>query len=232
MENLTFVSLDTETTGLSPTEDRIIQYGFSVFVKGACVFQQGIDVKQDVPNKAFEINQITDERISNGMPPDDALDIVLRMLPKLPRRWCIYNSNFDLSFIGAEAERLKRDWDFRPLTILDPLVIWRRFHPYVKGTLSYVTKHYSIPYNDEHDAGIDSAAAGHVYCKMHGQHGELRSTYSNQMLEGWYNRWAGGFVQYANAKGLTIDLNEFQWPVRREYLCSDISVRESSLPLW
>jgi DNA polymerase-3 subunit epsilon len=232
MDNLTFISFDTETTGLSPEEDRIIQYGFSVFVRGACVHTTAIDVKQDVPNKAFEINQISDERIASGMPARDALAIVLSMVPKLPRRWCIYNSNFDLSFLGAEASRFEMDWDFRPLTILDPLQIWRRFHPFKRGTLSYVSAYYGIPYNDEHDAGIDSAASGHVYCQMHSQHGELRSRYTNKMLEGWYNRWAGQFIQYLGNKGIEYDLNEFQWPVRKEYECSDSSVRNEALPLW
>lgn len=232
MDNLTFVSFDTETTGLSPTEDRIIQYGFSVFLRGACVFQQGIDVNQAVPNNAFEINQISDERIANGKSPNDALALCLSILSKLPHRLCIYNSNFDLSFVGAEASRLGIEWDFRPLTIIDPLVIWRRFHPFKRGTLSYVSSYYGIPYNDEHDAGIDSAASGHVYCQMYGQHGELRNRYTNKMFEGWYNRWAGQFIQYLASKSIEYDLNEFQWPVRREFLCSNSSVRSEALPLW
>jgi DNA polymerase III subunit epsilon len=232
MENLTFVSFDVETTGLSPTEDRIIQYGFSVFIRGTCVHTSSIDVCQDVPNKAFEINQISDERIANGISPVAALGLVLNMLPKLPRRWCIYNSNFDLGFVGAEAKRFGLEWDFRPLTIIDPLVVWRRFHPFKRGTLSYVAAYYGIPYNDEHDAGIDSAASGHVYCQMYSQHGELRNRYSNKMLEGWYNRWAGSFVEYATNKGLEIDLSSFQWPCRQEYICSDSSVQSVALPLW
>jgi DNA polymerase III subunit epsilon len=234
MDNMTFVSLDTETTGLSPETDRIIQYGFSMFIKGACVDTTTFDICQDVPNNAFEINGISDERIRNGHPPYDILVLLQRMFQKQPRRYVVYNSPFDLAFIGAEMERYELDWDFRKLTIVDPLVIWRRFHPFKKGTLSYVSSYYGIPYNDEHDAGVDSAASGHVYCQMHGQHGELRTTYTNKMFKGWYDRWATQFLAYAQSKHLDISVSDFQWPCKEEYLCSQgtLADREESLPLW
>src|SRR6266567_9589105 len=72
-DNLTFGSLDTETTGLSFWDDRIIQYGFSVFVRGVCVDRCSFDVCQTVPNSAFAINGISDSRIANGHPPLDML---------------------------------------------------------------------------------------------------------------------------------------------------------------
>jgi len=232
MDNLTFLSVDTETTGLNYREDRIIQYGFSVFVRGTCTHTEAFDVNQPVPNAAFEINQITDERIANGMDPSNAIRLVLSILQKKPGRFCIYNSPFDLAFIAAEAQRYGIEWDFQHLTILDPLPIWRRFHPFKRGTLSYVAAYYGIPYNDEHDAGIDSAASGHIYCQMYGQHGQLRGLYTNKMLAGWYNRWAGDFVKYCINKGIDYELESFQWPVRRELICSDSSIAQDALPLW
>jgi len=226
MENLSFVSVDTETTGLDYEKDRIIQYGFSVFIRGACVHTATIDVNQDVPNSAFSINGISDERIANGMSPVGALGLLEHLFQKRPRRYCIYNASFDLSFIAAEFRRYGLQWDFRPFTILDPIVIYRRFHPFKKATLSYVASYYGIPYNDSHDAGDDSAAAGHIYCQMYSQHGQLRNPYSNKMLEGWYNDWAARFIQYARNKNLDIDYNSFWWPCKEEYLCSDTSELE------
>lgn len=230
MDNLTFVAIDTETTGLSPENDRIIQIGFSMFIKGRCVDTVAWDLYQEVPNSAFEINKITPERISNGHPPYDILVLLDRMFQKSPRRYLVYNSSFDLAFIGAEFQRYGFEWNFGKLTILDPLVIWRRFHPFKRGTLSYVAAYYGIPYNDEHDAGIDSAAAGHIYCQMYSQHGELRTVYTNKMFAGWYNRWAGQFIQYLRSKDLPYELEDFQWPCRKEYLCS--SHPNESLQLW
>jgi DNA polymerase III subunit epsilon len=233
MDPLTFVSLDTETTGLSPTTDRIIQIGFSMFIKGVCVDTVSWDICQEVPNAAFEINKISPERIANGHPPYDILVLLLRMFEKSPRRYCIYNAPFDLGFLGAEFARYELEWDFRKLTILDPLVVWRRFHPFKRGTLSYVSSYYGIPYNDEHDAGIDSAASGHVYCQMRGQHGELRGLYSNKMLTGWYDRWAGSFIHYLQSKNIPYELADFQWPCRKEYLCSPQCSEPDELPsLW
>lgn len=229
MDPLTFISLDTETTGLSPIDDRIIQIGFSVFVKGACVDTVSWDLYQEIPNNAFEINKISDERIANGHPPYDILVLLGRMFQKHPKRYCIYNAPFDLAFLAAEFQRHELDWDFTGLTILDPLVIWRRFHPFKRGTLSYVSAYYGIPYNDEHDAGIDSTASGHVYCQMRSQHGELRTVYSNKMLTGWYDRWAASFITYCQNKGIEYDLNEFQWPCRKEFLCSPQSESSDSL---
>lgn len=194
-----------------------------MFIKGVCVDTVSWDIYQEVPNNAFEINGITPARIASGHPPYDVCILLDRMFQKQPRRYCIYNAPFDLAFIGAEFQRLGLEWDFRRLTILDPLVIWRRFHPFKRGTLSYVAAYYGIPYNDEHDAGIDSAASGHIYCQMHSQHGELRGLYTNKMLGGWYNRWATSFMQYLTSKNIPFESDDFQWPCRKEFLCSNIS---------
>jgi DNA polymerase III subunit epsilon len=223
VDNLTFLSIDTETTGLSPINDRIIQIGFSMFVRGICVETSTFDIYTDVPNSGYAVNRISPERIANGHPISDICALLWRMFQKHPSRYCIYNSPFDLAFLGATFAREGFDWDFRKLTILDPLVIWRKFHPFKRGTLSYVSSYYGIPYNDEHDAGPDSAAAGHVYCQMYSQHGILRNTYSNQMLNGWYNRWAGSFVTYLKSHEIEYDLADFAWPCREEYLCSQTS---------
>lgn len=218
--NTTFLSIDVETTGLSLVDDRIIQIGFSMFADSACLHTETYDIQQEVPNGAFEVNGITPERIANGHSPYEICVLLWTLFNKKPRRFLFYNSPFDLSFIATEFARFELDWNFSSLTILDPLVIWRRFHPFQKGTLNHVAAHYRIPYNNQHDAGADSAAAGHIYCQMYNQHGELHTTYSNRMLENWYNKWAAQFIAYLQSKRIEYSFEDFQWPCRKELICS------------
>lgn len=231
MDNLTFLSLDLETTGLSFTEDRILQYGFSMFIRGQCVETSTFDIQVEVENGAFHVNGITPERIANGHSPYNIALLANMVLDKKPRRVVVYNAPFDLSFLGAEFQRLGFNYDWRSLTVIDPLVIWRRFHPFKKGRLADVAAHYNIPNPAAHDAGADSATAGHIYVQMHGQYGILRGNYTNSMFEGWYNTWAQSFQKWGASRGLELDPHDFQWPYRKEYECWESPPVELQLEL-
>lgn len=231
MDNLTFLSIDTETSGLSYTDDRILQYGFSMFIRGKCVETSTYDICQDVSNSAEHVNGITVDRIRNGHSPYNIAMLLNMVLNKHPRRIVVYNAPFDLNFIGAEFQRLGFSYSWDSVTVVDPLVIWRKFHPFQKGRLEDVARHYNIPNPAAHDAGADSATAGHVYVQMYHQYGVLRNVYSNQMFKGWYNHWAEGFQNWARTKQMDLDPLDFQWPCREEYKCWESPPVELQLEL-
>jgi len=233
--NLNFLAIDTETTGLSISEDRIIQIGFSMFVEGKCVHTESHYLNQEIENKAFDVNGITPAMIAGGSPPYEIFIMLQRVLQKKPRRILIYNAPFDLAFIAMQFQLLELDWDFRPITIIDPLVIWREFHKFRPGRLIDAADHYRVDNPKEHDAGADSATAGHIYCQMYSRYGQLRTTYSNKMFRSWYNDWAYGFMQYLIRKRMAVDPSDFQWPVREELMCSPNLLQindESQQSLW
>jgi len=232
MDNLTFLSVDTETSGLSLKDDRILQYGFAMFVRGVCAEVSTYDIKQEVVNNAVDVNCITDDRIANGHSPYDVALLLNMVLRKPPRRIVCYNASFDLNFIGAEFQRLGFGYDFSKVTIVDPLVIHRRFHPFQKARLKDACLRYNIQNISEHDAGSDARAAGELYVAMHGRYGQLRNVYSNDMLRGWHNTWSVGFQEWCTRKGIQFDPADFEWPYRKEYECWESPEVKLSLPLW
>lgn len=212
--------------------DRILQYGFSMFIRGTCVETSTYDVKQEVVNNAELVNGISADRIANGHSPYDIAMLLHMVLGKaVPRRIVVYNAPFDLGFISAEFNRLGFSYDWSKIQIIDPLVIWRHFHPFKKGRLADVSAHYGIHNPAAHDAGADSATAGHIYLQMHSQYGILRNPYTNSLFKGWYESWADGFQRWAATKDMELDPLDFQWPCRKELMCSSLQPENLQLPL-
>ena len=63
-----FVVFDTETTGLSPSKDRIIELAAIRFVNGTPVtlFETLINPERDIPSEVTKINGITNEMVANA----------------------------------------------------------------------------------------------------------------------------------------------------------------------
>lgn len=203
-----------------------------MFINGRCVETSTFDVCQTVTNNAELVNGITSDRIANGHSPYDVAMLLHMVLEKsVPRRIVVYNAPFDISFISAEFQRLGFSYDWSKIQIIDPLVIWRRFHPFQKGRLADVSARYGIHNPAAHDAGADSATAGHVYVQMHGQYGILRNPYTNSLFKGWYETWADSFRQWAATKDMELDPLDFQWPTRKEWMKWDSQPESLQLDL-
>lgn len=90
------VGIDTETTGLSPLEDRLV--GMSLFIED--------ELPAYVPIN--HIDYITLERISNQLTTEDAKEV----LEKYPLKYLLHNSTFDIRFIENNLGiRIKPFWD-------------------------------------------------------------------------------------------------------------------------
>lgn len=88
-----------------------------------------------IPEEATAVHGITNEAASEGMPPEEFLELLFDFLQNyadLPL--VLYNVNYDLSLINAELERYgftPYDWNKRQ--IIDPLVLERHYNKYKKG---------------------------------------------------------------------------------------------------
>lgn len=216
-----FISIDTETTGLSFENDRVIQFGAAVFIKGKEVHNESFYIQSDVPNNGFNINEITDEQIANGEPEGSAFAMIALLLTKTIGnqypRILAYNAPFDLGMITAEFRRREISYNLKQAHIIDPLVIWRHFHQFQKGKLENVSSYYGIPNLKAHDAGADAACAGHIYLKMLERYGILHNQYITEMQKRWHNSWADGMKQWAQGKN--IEMNIEPWPTREDWMC-------------
>ena len=104
----TFVVVDVETTGLDSFKDKIIEIGAIKVHKGQDTqetYQVLVKIDKKIPQKATEINGITDEMLQkDGIPIEDALKGFKDFIGNLPT--VAYNADFDKDFINNAAERI------------------------------------------------------------------------------------------------------------------------------
>lgn len=228
----TFLSIDTETTGLSFVNDRVIQFGMAVFVRRVCVHKTSFYIANtSVPNGGFHINQISDETIASGLDPEYAFTMISVLLFKFPRIVLAYNAPFDLSMLAAEFIRYGIHYDYSRLRIIDPLVIHKHYNPRwpaPRNKLVHVCDRYRIPYEGSHDAGDDCEAAGHLFMAQRthfGLRGDVGKLHSRQAT--WHKEWADSFIEYCKARNREVTVTP--WPYAEEYKCF-LPSEQSSLP--
>lgn len=171
---LPLLSVDTETSGVNPFEDRIVEVAavevlpdLSTANPWSMVVNPGIEI----PEGAANIHGITTERAQvEGVTPAAALAVLAE------RIWdhidahhgraaiVMYNARFDWPLVLTEAERHGIDIPCFA-SILDPYLIDRMADRYRKGKrqLTLVAGHYGVELGDAaHGALADCTAAGQV----------------------------------------------------------------------
>jgi len=158
--------IDTETTGVDPATDAIVELGAVTF-QGA----DSVDVRRmvlnpgrTIPAEAAAIHGITDEMVA-GKPT--LADIGERFLAAVQGAdvLCAYNWPFDESFLRAGlGDAWAAAIEGKP--VLDPLVIVRKVGRYWKGKgrhkLTSVCERLGIDMPQSHRASADATAAHHV----------------------------------------------------------------------
>lgn len=120
--DLCFVVFDTETTGLLPHKDEIVQIGAVRVVKGKIVAGEHLDMLVDpgipIPAASTRVHKISD-RMVQGAP-----DIVKagRVFHQFSRDAVIvaHNAPFDMAFLRRHAMRMEVEWDH---PILDTVLL-------------------------------------------------------------------------------------------------------------
>lgn len=170
--------LDTETTGVNPLEDRIVQVA-SVSVSEDCSMSDAWEViinpGVEIPDGAAGVHGITTERASaEGVDPAEALAGVASRIwahceGSEPAPVVMFNARFDWPLLISEAERHGIEWPiFAP--ILDPMLLDRMMDRFRKGgrKLTMVAAHYGVELSedDAHGALADAVAAGQVMRRL------------------------------------------------------------------
>src|SRR5437588_3778602 len=130
------IVLDTETTGLDPLRgDRLVEIGcieiYNRMPTGQ-TFHRYINPERDMPAEAFAVHGLSREFLASKPLFDEVVDEFLEFIADAPL--VIHNASFDISFINAELDRLKRLVSSRE-RLVDTLLLARRKHPAVSNTL-------------------------------------------------------------------------------------------------
>ncbi len=103
----TFVAFDTETTGLKPDENRVVEIGAIKFDATGIVsrFSVLIDPECPMPEAAGAVNNITDDLLKGQPLFKDVAKDFLHFIQNTVL--VAHNAMFDIAFINAELKRCK-----------------------------------------------------------------------------------------------------------------------------
>ena len=165
------IVLDTETTGLDPLRgDRLVEVGcveiFNRMPTGQ-VFHRYINPERDMPQEAFAVHGLSTEFLADKPLFSAVVDEFLAFIGDSPL--VIHNASFDISFINAELERIKRQAIPRE-RLVDTLLLARRKHPGVSNRLDDLCSRYAIDnsHRTKHGALLDAELLAEVYIDLIG----------------------------------------------------------------
>ncbi|WP_296324794.1 3'-5' exonuclease [Treponema sp. UBA3813] len=104
-----FCALDTETTGLKPAEERIIEIGAVKFDKNGELgrFSTLVNPRILIPHFCQELTGITNKMVFGQKEFKDIADDLLSFLDE--SIIIAHNAQFDLRFVNTELERINHD---------------------------------------------------------------------------------------------------------------------------
>ncbi len=165
------IVLDTETTGLDPLRgDRLVEIGcveiFNRMPTGQ-TFHRYFNPQRDMPAEAFAVHGLSTEFLSSKPLFEEEVEDFLAFIGDAPL--VIHNASFDISFINAELDRLKRVPILRD-RLVDTLLLARRKHPGVSNRLDDLCSRYSIDNSrrTKHGALLDAELLAEVYVDLIG----------------------------------------------------------------
>lgn len=165
------IVLDTETTGLDPLRgDRLVEIGCVEMLNRmptGQTYHVYINPERDMPAEAFAVHGLSAEFLSTKPLFHEVVDGFLEFIGDAPL--VIHNASFDISFINAELDKIKRAAIPRD-RLVDTLLLARRKHPGVSNRLDDLCSRYSIDNSrrTKHGALLDAELLAEVYVDLVG----------------------------------------------------------------
>ena len=233
------LGFDLETTGTSPTQDRIVTAALVAFRPGKRphVTSYVTDPGIDIPDEAAAVHGYTREKAAAAQTHTPEL-LVWEVAMNLAR-WLgqglpvvAFNAAFDLTMLEAECRR----HDVDPLSarptgvspVIDPMVLANYAEPYRKKvctcgcgaqdkTLAGWCAHYGVVNVGAHDSGGDALAACRLWPRIIAKHptkfrGQtLAGLHQGQI--GWRKAQADNLRAYFDREGIEHDGVDAGWPL-------------------
>lgn len=168
------IVLDTETTGLEPSQGhRIIEIGCVELVNRRLTgntYHQYLQPDRSIDEGAIEVHGITNEFLKDKPRFCDIAGDFLSFIRGA--ELVIHNAPFDVGFLDSELNQLGAEWGsvVQVCGILDTLALARELHPGQKNNLDALCKRYAIDNSlrEKHGALLDAEILADVYLAMTG----------------------------------------------------------------
>lgn len=200
LKDLTFVSFDLETTGLSVMDDDITEFGAVKIKNGQEIdrIQSLIKPHKRISQKITNLTHITNEDVKNAPSIEEFIPKILDFFGD--DVIVAHNATFDVGFLNEILTRYGYQKLKNPA--IDSLTLAWKLLPDLKGyRLGNVARHYRIPYDgdDAHRADYDAEVLAGVFNMM----------LHDLMQQGYYN---------------VLDMNKMECPqaykiVRPKHMC-------------
>jgi len=168
------IVLDTETTGLEPSQGhRIIEIGCVELIDRRLTdshYHQYINPEREVDRGAFEVHGIGNDFLADKPQFSAVADEFIEFVAGA--ELIIHNAPFDIGFLDHELRKLghkvKKIGEI--CTVVDSLVLARKKHPGQKNNLDALCRRYEIDNSSRqlHGALLDSEILADVYLMMTG----------------------------------------------------------------
>lgn len=186
-----FISFDIETTGLSPTTDRITEIGAVRIVNGEVQdsFDTFVNPERSIPAKITDLTGITNAMVKDAPSERDALDKFFQFCGE-DAVLIAHNADFDTSFIRVASGR--NGFEFTN-TYIDTVPICRSLLKGIKNVkLDTVAKYLKLDPFNHHRACDDAAVLGQIFLRLIQQ---LQEDTSAKTVQDINSSLAGGDIK-------------------------------------
>jgi len=168
------ILLDTETTGLEPSQGhRIIEIGCVELINRRLTgnnYHQYLQPDREIDEGALQVHGISNEFLQDKPRFNDIADDFMNYLKGA--ELVIHNAPFDVGFLDHELKLLAdgRGTINDHCTVTDTLVMARKMHPGQKNNLDALCKRYDVnnTQRELHGALLDAEILSEVYLRMTG----------------------------------------------------------------
>jgi DNA polymerase III subunit epsilon len=172
------IILDTETTGLEPSEGhRVIEIGCVELISRRPSnnrYQQYLNPEREIDQGAIEVHGITNEQLADKPTFSDIAQSLLDFIEGA--ELIIHNAPFDVGFLDSELKRMAKANGGKAVrienvcTVVDTLKLARGLHPGQKNDLDSLCKRYNVDNSQRslHGALLDAEILADVYLAMTG----------------------------------------------------------------
>ena len=206
------IILDTETTGLEPSEGhRVIEIGCVELVDRRLSgqhFHQYLNPERDIEDGALEVHGISREFLLDKPVFADVVEEFLEFIEGA--ELIIHNAPFDIGFLDAELALLGRSERMGDrVSVLDTLELARDLHPGQRNSLDALCRRYEVDNSSRtlHGALLDAEILADVYLAMTGGQSDLGLSFDKDSSRG-------------------VDLSEFEAAERPELFVLEASDEE------
>jgi DNA polymerase III subunit epsilon len=164
------IVLDTETTGLDLTVDRIIEIGCVELINhipSGRTFQAYINPQRSISIDSFRVHGLSDDFLAKHPVFAAIADEFLGFIEDAPL--IAHNADFDLGFLNGELGRLGRQ-ALGPGRVVDSLSLARRRFPAGPNSLDALCSRFGVDHRSRtlHGALVDATLLAEIYIELIG----------------------------------------------------------------